>query len=117
MNALLPMLEKTSANHSFSGPTGRIAKAPSDVALYIMLKLSRQDPDDYDLLATTSGPSFSIIGFSEDTKRTAAIARYKEWWEQNKTRDTYKNLPTVTLPNIDTNNRGPNLGTVMEYIE
>jgi len=108
--SLLPMLEQTKPGVSMSGSL-RFSMAPSDVALYMLLKLTDQSPDAYGLETLTMQNvnqnmplTFHFIGFPDDGKgRAVAIAKYKTWWQQHKHQETYKHVTATPLPTGDTN--------------
>jgi hypothetical protein len=79
---------------------GKFTQAPSDVALYMLLRLTGQPLESYGLQLLSFEPGDTLLGFNDATaSRAAAIAKFKTWWEQNKSRAPYNQTVTpITLP-------------------
>ena len=80
----------------------------SDGALYLAIKLTDQNPDDYGISRQTinNSPGVKAIGFANDKARTDAVKKFIAWWDANKDTDAYKNLKPLTVPVINPNNEG-----------
>jgi len=101
--ALLPKLNDTKSYSTFTTEAGPFTAAGSDIALYMLLKLTGQPLETYGLRLTSDGSPNTFLGFDSAKTRAAAVATYKTWWEQNKTQEKYKTIRPTPLP-ADNNN-------------
>lgn len=85
-------------------PNGKpLTVTDRDCRLSTALKLTGQKPEDYGMVYTDApfGAGVQVPrvwGFEKEGDRTAAIRKLKQWWEQNKDKPPYKDLPA--LPTI-----------------
>lgn len=95
---LLPTLDDVTIIHNTNGGTGDISYTNADLALYILVKLVGQDVSDYNIYNQQANPSYCLFGFQGNEKRTAAIKRFRDWWEKNKSQPKYKDLKPIAIP-------------------
>jgi hypothetical protein len=64
-----------------------------------LLGLTKQGLDGYSIATYgQQGMRCSMYGFTSDKDRTAAIAKFKKWWDENKNKPEYKDLKPLDLP-------------------
>jgi len=83
----------------------------SDGYLYVLLQLTGQQVKDYDLRPYSNSSSRGTPippGFYSDKARTAAYAKARKWWEDNKDKPPYKDLdPLPISPSTAPRRTGP----------
>jgi hypothetical protein len=92
---VLPFLtDKTSVGETQFGNGNRIKTEMRDVALATLVQTTGQNMKDYDfaylkmfggrVALNNIGMSPSLLGFSDDASRDAALKKWKDWYEKNK---------------------------------
>ncbi len=72
-------------------PAQVITTAYSDMKVYAVCILTKQDPKSYGILSwPDKSPTPSYIGFEDEAARSKAIAKLQAWWEQAKDKPPYK---------------------------
>jgi hypothetical protein len=82
--------------------------APSDAALYALLRLTGQD--EYAYPFSWSGPGaggFIMFGFSSSGHREEAIAKFSAWWDRHKDQPPYSGLEKLAIPRAPGDPKGP----------
>jgi len=88
---LLPDLAKTSSRYSWS--RGRVSgtTAQADLALLALLRVTEQDPGDYNVISNGQF-NFLQIGFASAQARQKAIAKFRKWWATHRSARPYRDL-------------------------
>lgn len=99
---LLDMLDDRGMVSSWSNGDTSISLSRGDVALMILVRLTRQNPASYGFAYHTSsrpyGGESSVYGFSKDTDRQTAVQKFRNWWNSHKDAPPYNEiqpLPTI----------------------
>jgi len=65
-------------------------QASSDAAIYAVLRLTGQNPADYDMTAVLyNNTRLQRLGFADNDARAAAAAKLKTWWAEHKDKPPY----------------------------
>ncbi|MCL2701051.1 MAG: hypothetical protein FWE88_05090 [Phycisphaerae bacterium] len=67
-----------------------------DTLLYAVLKLTGQSPDLYGLKVQNYQGRISMIGFTDDESRKAAMEMLRLWWDGQRDQPPYNDAPPVT---------------------
>lgn len=96
---LLESLKNTSvfSTHTF-GNNRTVTRAPCDIPLLVLVKLTGQDPKAYAIETPTDYRY--LVGFKNDKARQAALKKWNEWWDKNKGAPPYKDLQPLSLPTL-----------------
>jgi hypothetical protein len=82
--------------------------APSDAALYALLRLTGQDVRAYPFSWNRSGAGgFGAFGFAASGDREDAIARFMGWWDRHKDQPPYSGLEKLVIPRAPGDPKGP----------
>jgi len=100
---LLPKLAETAITRSMSNGVSRISYTNADLALYIMVTVTGQSVEDYNICSTPINSGYNSMGFDSNEKRMDAIKRFREWWDKNKDLPKYKDLKPLVLPDVNHN--------------
>ena len=83
-----------------SGPNA-FSMTASDTVLMCLLRLTDQKPAKYGFVSPEEQfGERDIYGFTGDQDRNDAIAKFKAWWEENRTSEPYKDLKPLTIPDL-----------------
>jgi hypothetical protein len=101
MPHLLGKLKDTGVMMSTTTGKGKtITCAPSDAALLVLLKLTGQDPDGYQMIVTTDYNSGRFVGFKDEAARKAGLKKFDEWWKKARLAPPYQDLKPVVIPDL-----------------
>ncbi len=99
---LLEMLDDRGMVTFWSDGDTSISLSCGDVALMILIRLTRQNPASYGFAYQTSyrpyGAESSVYGFPKDTDRQTAVKKFRNWWNSHKDAPPYNEiqpLPTI----------------------
>lgn len=98
---LLERLDNVQVQGTWSTGKTIVTVAPSDVPLMILVCLTGQDPAAYAFTYWPSGPgrsSNAMFGFKDDKDRKDAIAKFRDWWAQNRDSAEYRALEPLIIP-------------------
>ena len=99
--SLLEELKHSQPVNSWSNGSRTITFARSDVALLVMVRLTKQDPANYKfVLPALDDHMGNMFGFKDNKDRAEAIKQFKQWWEKNKDTEPYKDLKPLPLPDL-----------------
>ncbi|MFB3892914.1 MAG: hypothetical protein ACE15C_12910 [Phycisphaerae bacterium] len=89
---------------SFQAGDKRVTWCEKDVALSLLVKLTGQDIKEYKFVEYNMNPNMPkmppILGFAGDNERSAAIKRFQDWWEKNKSVSPWKDLKAPEVPDL-----------------
>jgi HEAT repeat protein len=95
---------------SMSTTTGKgkaITCAPCDGPLLVLVRLARQDPNDYQFMVATDVGN-ARVGFKDDATRKAALKKFDDWWKKARLAPPYRDLKPPRIPDlIGPNPNGP----------
>ena len=82
-----------------------VTTAPSDTALMVLIRLTAQQPVDYNFSSLDAGlflrkvivPEFEY-GFKDTKTRKEAIKKFRAWWKKHKNDKPYKDLKPIEIP-------------------
>lgn len=78
-----------------------VSWTPADHIIVAVLGATDQDPADYKVVSVPlSGQKINIKGFVNEADRTAAKAKLKKWWQDNKDKPPYKDIQPLVLPDV-----------------
>ncbi len=72
----------------------------SDVALYVLVKLTGGNVDDYGFVALAENQGVPAVAFFSPDARKEALAKFRAWWDANKDKAPYKDLKPLPLPTL-----------------
>lgn len=105
---LMAELRRTEVEHSRGMQEVRVGTARADYALLALLMLTRQSPGPYALVHTTDERSnWVLFGFSDAKKRSAAVARLRQWWQENRGSSPYRGLKGLPVADNPVDAIGP----------
>ena len=77
-----------------------VTSASEDQFLATLLTVTKQDMREYGLMPFPglSGHALPFYCFESKEKRSAAFAKFRKWWDTNKTKPEYRNLKPIPKP-------------------
>ena len=85
---------KSTGMHTTRRGHMKLTITKNDRPLRILLRLTRQDPEEYGFVFMDKGKPFERYGFADRKTRKQAVAKFMTWWEANK----HKTLPGSEPP-------------------
>ena len=105
---LMAELQRTEAQHSRGMQEVRVGTARSDYALLALLLLTRQSPGTYGLVhLADERTNWVLFGFPDAKERSAAIAKFRQWWHESRGSSPYRGLKGLSVPDSPLEAIGP----------